>query len=112
MAFSPPRKIKVVLVTPGNDFLERVVQTSVNVGTADGTIIAPAFYNPDIAADLFILDGFLPPPDKLPKVDTVFIRPTGIKAANTNGEADVAGFKVVGEIDNPAIMRWKPAKSR
>ena len=79
---APPRKVKVVLVTTGNDFLERLVQTAVNVGQADGQIIAPQFYDPKMAADLFILDGFVPDADKMPRADTLLVRPTlkGTKA--------------------------------
>ena len=101
----PARKVKVVLVTKGNDFLERMVQTAVNVGTAEGQIIAPDFYNPAAAADLFILDGFLPPVGKLPKVDTMLVRPSA--AGNGTGPVDVAGFKVSHEIQNPTVLRWK-----
>jgi hypothetical protein len=101
----PPRKVKVVLVTKGNDFLERMVQTAVNVGTADGQIIAPEYYNPAAPADLFILDGFLPPADKLPKVDTLLVRPNA--TGNGTGPVDVAGFQVSHEIQNPTVLRWK-----
>jgi hypothetical protein len=105
---APPRKVKVVLVTRGNDFLERLMQTAVNVGTAEGSIIAPEFYKPDLSADLFIFDAFVPAPDKMPKVDTVLVRPpVPAGAGAANGEADIGGFHVVGEIDRPVIMRWK-----
>ncbi len=103
----PPRKVRVVLVTKGNDFLERFVQTAVNVGTADGQILAPEFYNPTVPADLFILDGFLPPGDKLPKVDTILVRPIVAGGGTVGGPVDMAGFQVAHEISNPTVLRWR-----
>jgi hypothetical protein len=102
----PPRKVKVVLVTKGNEFLERLVQTAVNVGAADGQVIAPEFYNPAAPADLFILDGFLPPNDKLPRVDTILIRPN-VVGRNDGKPVDVAGFLIAHEIQSPTILRWR-----
>jgi hypothetical protein len=102
----PPRKVKVVLVTTGNEFLERMVQTAVNVGTADGQIIAPEFYNSSLNADLFIFDGFLPAADKLPKADTLLVRPR-LPANPGGGPIDVAGFQVSHEIQNPTVLRWR-----
>ncbi|HVT81001.1 MAG TPA: BatA domain-containing protein, partial [Phycisphaerae bacterium] len=105
---APPRKVKVVLVTTGNDFLERLVQTAVNVGQADGQIIAPQFYDPKMTADLFILDGFVPETDKLPRADTLLVRPraAGAKVAETDA-MDIGGFQVSNEIVNPAVLNWK-----
>jgi Ca-activated chloride channel family protein len=105
----PPRKVRVVLVTRGNEFLERLVQTAVNVGTAEGQIVAPDFYNANAPADLFILDGFLPPEDKLPRVDTILVRPSvPASAATAAGQTiDMAGFMVAHEISNPTVLRWK-----
>ncbi len=106
---APPRKTRVILVTPasGNAVLERMLKTAVKVGETDGQIISPESYSPDASADLFIFDGFLPPADKLPKVDTLLIGP---KIAAPSGSAtgsnavDVAGFHVAHMIDNPAIL--------
>ncbi len=105
---APPRKVKVVLVTTGNEFLERIVQTAVNVGQAEGQIIAPQFYDPKMTADLFILDGFVPDNDKLPKGDTILVRPraTGPKVTGTDA-VDIAGFQVSNEIVNPVVLNWK-----
>jgi hypothetical protein len=103
----PPRKVKVILVTAGNDFLEHMVQTAVDIGLAEGQILAPEFYKPDLAADLFIFDGTrpLPPAEKLPRADTLLVRP--LVSVSAGGVADVAGFQVSHEITNPTIMRWK-----
>jgi len=102
---APPRKLKIVLVTPGNQLLENLVNTAVKVGAAEGQIIAPEFYNAQAPADLFILDGFMPAADKLPKVDTMLVRPE-LKGAKP-GTLDVAGFKVSNVIERPAVLRWK-----
>ncbi len=96
---APPRKVRVVLVTRGNDLLENLVKTAVRVGEAEGQILAPESYDPKLDADLFILDGFVPPADKLPKADTMLIRPRVV------AEGDVAGFKVTHLIENPIILR-------
>lgn len=106
----PPRKVRVVLVTRGNDFLERFLQTAVNLGTAEGQIVAPEFYTPAAAADLFILDGYLPPADKMPRVDTMLVRPNVPAPAGGAGAdktLDMGGFSVGHEITNPTILRWR-----
>jgi hypothetical protein len=95
----PARLPRVTLVTPGNDMLERFIKTLVTVGAAQGSILTPAAYTPDLQADLVIFDSFLPPPDKMPKIDTLIIRPT------INGPGDVGGFHVLSEIDNPTVLR-------
>lgn len=104
-----PRKTRVVLITPpaGNAILERVIQTAVKVGQTDGQILSPEFYNPDAPADLFIFDGFLPPPDKMPKVDTLLIAPKITAPASGASAVDVAGFHIAHTISNPAIISWK-----
>jgi hypothetical protein len=101
----PPRKVRVVLVTKGNDFFEQFLQTAVNIGLADGQVLAPEFFNPAAPADLFILDGFLPPPDRFPRVDTLLVRPR-VTGTGT-GPVDAAGFPISHEIQNPTILRWK-----
>ena len=95
---APPRKVRVVLVTRGNDLLENLVKTAVRVGSVEGQIIAPESYDANMEADLFILDGFMPPAEKLPKADTMLIRPLVV------AEGDIAGFEVSHLIENPVIL--------
>ncbi len=101
---APPRKTHVLLVTSGDAFLENVVMTAARIGLAEGQIIAPEAYDPQMPADLVILDGFLPPADRLPKADTLLVRP---QVAVKEGEAlDLAGFKVRNVAENPSILTW------
>jgi len=104
----PPRKVKVLLVSSesgGGGVFENFIKTAVHVGAIDGQIIAPQAYTPAMGgngqADLVILDGFVPPPADMPKVDTLIIRPS------VSGAGDVGGFKVTNEVENPAVLRWK-----
>jgi hypothetical protein len=95
----PDRVPKVVLVTAQNQFLETFIKTVTRLGLVKGEILAPAAYTPNLDADLVILDGFVPPPSQLPRVDTLLIRP------QVTGAGDVAGFHVTSEIAAPALMR-------
>ena len=102
----PPRKVKVVLVTAGNEFLERFMQTAVDIGAIEGKVIAPEFYNAALPADLFIFDNsmVIPAAEKLPPADVIMFRPN---APASGGTADIAGFKVSHVIDNPVVLQWK-----
>jgi len=91
----PVRKARVKLYTAGNAMLERFVRTATATGEMDGTIIDAQRYTADAPADLVIIDGFAP--KELPKCDVLLIRPG----------AGVGGFKVIGEMDKPVIVRWR-----
>jgi hypothetical protein len=95
----PTRLPRVALVTPGNEMLEKFIKTLVSVGKAQGEILAPAAYTPALEADLVIFDEFLPPADKLPRIDTLILRPS------VAGAGDVGGFKVLSESDSPVVLR-------
>jgi len=98
----PPRKIKVILVTQKNQFLEQFLKTEARVAQVEASTISPEHYVPNTGADLadlVILDGVLP--TQLPKVDTLLIAPA------VQGAGDVAGFKVTQEMKDPPILRWK-----
>jgi hypothetical protein len=95
------RKPRVVLVTRQNQFLEDFIRTAARVGTIEGQIIAPDTYDPAMPADLFILDGYLPPATRMPPADTLLVRP------NVASAGDVAGFPVKFVVENPAILSWK-----
>jgi hypothetical protein len=95
------RKVRVALVTRGNQLLEDLIRTAVRVGAIEGQIVGPDAYDPSMNADLFILDGFVPPQARLPKADTLLIRPS------VTNPGDVAGFPVRYVVDNPAILSWK-----
>jgi hypothetical protein len=103
------RKVRAVLVTEGNLFLENLINTAVKVGAIEGQIVAPQAYNPQADADLFIFDSYVPPADKLPHADTLFMRPvmSSNPGAAAGGTADIAGFKVANVIENPTILRWR-----
>jgi hypothetical protein len=95
----PTRLPRVVLVTPGNEMLEKFVKTLVSVGKAQGDIQAPGAYKPNMDADLVIFDEFLPPADKMPRIDTLILRPS------VTGAGEVGGFKVLSESDQPVVLR-------
>jgi hypothetical protein len=95
------RKLRVVLVTRQNQLLEDLVRTAVRVGAIEGQILAPEAYDPHVPGDLFLLDGFVPPAGRLPRADTLLIRP------NVTSAGDVAGFAVKYVVENPAILTWK-----
>ncbi|MCL2641589.1 MAG: BatA domain-containing protein, partial [Phycisphaerales bacterium] len=93
----PPRKIKVVLVTPKNLFLEQFLKTEARVSQVEASTVSPEHYVPGTGADLadlVILDGVLPA--QLPKVDTLLIAPPPHSIAKATG--DVAGFKITQEM--------------
>lgn len=91
----PERRIKVACVTAGNPMLARFLQIAEGAGLTDTTPLQPSFYNAKQQADLFIFDGFVPP--ELPSGDILFIKP----------DRQIPNFRLTGELDRPAIMRWK-----
>ncbi len=91
----PDRRVHVISVSAGNPLLDRFLQTAASAGLVDATAVAPQFYDPKQQADLYILDGNVPA--ELPQGDILFIKP----------DKPVPGFKITGELDRPAIMRWK-----
>ncbi len=96
-----PRKVKIVLVTAGSAVIEKFLRTEVKLGGMDGETLAPENYSPTASADLVILDGFVPAEERMPKVDTLIMRP------GVNGAGIVGGFKVNAEVEHPAVLRWK-----
>lgn len=99
----PARKVKLVLVTPGNPVLENFVKTAVKIGAVDGQIVSPESFKTlsQNGLDLVLLDGVVPNAAQMPKCDTVLIRP------QVTGAGEVGGFKVSAEVENPAVLRWK-----
>lgn len=102
-ALLPPRKkLKVLLVSPGNLFLEGALLLDENLEVEK---TAPAGYTPAVAKkfDALVLDGFVP--DETPPVSALYVDPRGPKSP----------FVVRGEIANPIVteaadkhplMRW------
>jgi hypothetical protein len=103
----PGRNVKVALVTRGNQILENFVKSGVKVGDMDARIVTPEAFaasgSGDMIPDLVILDRIVPA--VLPKVDTLFMRPD-VRSAGGGG-AEVAGFKLTGEIADPTVSRWR-----
>lgn len=91
----PPRKIRVTAVSAGNRHLQNFLRTATRLGEIEGSFIDPAAYDPKMPADLFIFDKIAP--KNLPACDTLLIRPP----------APIDGFKVVGRLDHPALLRWQ-----
>jgi hypothetical protein len=99
----PPRKVKVVLATKGNQVLENFIKAGVGVGAMEGQIVAPEALSGVLSSatppDLVMLDEVVPA--QLPKADTLLIRPV------VKGAGEVAGFKVTAEMADPPVLRWK-----
>lgn len=90
--FQVPRKVSVILVTPGNRVLENYLRTAARVGELEGRILDLKAYKATDKADLVIFDGVVP--KDLPQADMLFIRPP----------KSVAGFKLVGAVKAPGIL--------
>jgi hypothetical protein len=102
-ALLPPRKkLKVLLVSPGNLFLEGALLLDENLEVQK---VAPAAWSPAEAKkyDALVLDGFVP--DEPPPVSALYVDPRG----------DKSPFAVRGELTNPIVteaaekhplMRW------
>lgn len=101
VVIEPERKPRVVAITPGNELLERFLRTDQRLGYLTGAMYAPEAYRQDLPADLVILDGLVVPENKMPRVDTLMIRP------RVTGPGVVGGFKITAEVENPALLRWK-----
>lgn len=85
------RRLRVVLVSPGNRVLRDFLRVADAEGMLSGAEVSPAAYVGDEPADVTIFDGVAPP--KLPEGDVLLIEPPGA----------VAGFERVGEADWPAV---------
>jgi Ca-activated chloride channel homolog len=88
----PPRKIAVLLVSPGNLFLEKVLKTDPQVNLE---IRTPEQYQGGMAdADVVVLDSTAPP--RVGSGRFVFV----------NGVPGDVPIEVLGRMDRPAIMDW------
>ena len=85
--------IRVLLVTRGNAFLEKVLRVDERVTLAK---VAPASYAPAEGYDAIIFDGWAP--DKLG--DGAFML---INAASPDGPVEISG-----EVENPRVVDWEP----
>jgi len=86
----PRKKIKVLMVTPGNLFLEGALLLDENLAVEK---VKPAAWDPSMLPrfDALILDGFMPP--ETPPIDTIYLDPHGPKSP----------FPVAGEISAPLV---------
>ncbi len=93
----------------------KFVHTAVSVGIADAEILEARAYNPSAPADLFIFDEFLPPPDKLPKVDTLCLPPklprpplarSSMSPASISGTPSTIPPFSAGNGKTPFFRRW------
>lgn len=97
---APPQKIRVTLVTQGSTPLDHLMEdflrTPGHVSELEVRVTPIGSYRPEMQADLFIFAGVVPPGDKLPRGDLLFIRPL----------SSVAGFAARGSVANPQALRW------
>lgn len=103
---SPRRTLKILLVTDGNPFLERVLNTDAHVAL---DAVAPASFKTADAAthDMTVWDNTAPPAD-LPPGRYLF---WGSKSLGTNAAVPVTatttgGAGATGEADRPQILDW------
>jgi Ca-activated chloride channel family protein len=88
----PPRKIAVTLVSPGNLFLEKVLQTDPQVSLEVKT---PDQYQGGMgAADIVVLDSVSPP--RVGPGRYIFV----------NGVPSDVPIEVLGRMERPSIMDW------
>jgi len=86
----PRKKIKVLVVTPGNMFLEGALFLDENLIFEK---VKPADWNPALLArfDALIVDGFVPP--EPPPIDTIYLDPHGAQSP----------FPIAGELSAPLV---------
>ena len=91
---APPRQRRIVLVSPGNYFLERALASG---GTRNFVVTRaePASFTHDAGADVTVFDGHAPPAP-LPPGSYLFI----------NAVPPLEGFTRTGEEENPVVYDW------
>ena len=91
---TPPRPRRVVLVSPGNYFLERALPLA-SARNTELVRVDPASYAHDAAADVVVFDSHAPPPP-LPPGNYLFV----------NAVPPLEGFTRTGEEENPVVYDW------
>jgi Ca-activated chloride channel family protein len=88
----PPRKIAVLLVSPGNLFLEKVLKTDPQVNVE---VLTPDQYQGGMAnADVVVIDSTNPP--RVGPGRYIFV----------NGVPGDVPLEMLGRMDRPAVMDW------
>ena len=100
---APKRTIKILLVSEGNPFLERVLNTDAHIALDS---VAPASYKLEDSAshDMTVWDNAAPPTD-LPPGRYLF---WGSKSLGTNGSVPVTAAPSggIGDAQTPQILDW------